>query len=373
MPGIYIHIPFCRQKCTYCDFHFSTNFNEYEKKMIHCLGKEIELRKNELKGKLSTLYFGGGTPSVTRPEYLQELMEQVRSSFELETGAEITLEANPDDMQPESVKAWKAMGINRLSIGIQSFDAGDLLWMNRAHTAEEALEAVKTAQENGISNISIDLIYGLPEMDAVRWEKQLDLALSLNVRHVSAYCLTVEPKTLLNQLVRSKKIIPSSNDMQALHFEILQRKLKDAGFIQYEISNFGLPGFFSRHNSSYWKGEHYLGIGPSAHSFDGKSRSWNIASNPVYMESVAAGQLPLQSETLSPKDRFNELLLTGLRTAWGVDLVQLADILPLTEEFKSKMEELSAQQQAYVKNTCLILSESGMLRADRIALELFAG
>ncbi|MCE3296321.1 MAG: hemW [Crocinitomicaceae bacterium] len=371
MAGIYFHIPFCKQKCTYCDFHFSTSFAAYETQMIGSMRSELEMRQNELNFPLDTIYFGGGTPSIAQMEGLEELLQSARRNFDVAADAEITLEANPDDITAETIAGWKAMGINRLSIGIQSFDAPDLLWMNRAHNVKESLDAVKIAQQGGISNISIDLIYGLPDMDADRWKKQLALALELGVKHISAYCLTVEKKTALNQLVKSKQIKPASNDMQAAHFEILQESLKQAGFVQYEVSNFGKPGFFSRHNSAYWKGEHYLGIGPSAHSFDGKSRSWNIANNRLYMQSIAKNELPLEREILEAKDRFNELLLTGLRTSWGIKLEQLANILPFSSEFERRMKELLSQQQAEIKNGHLILTETGMLYADRIALDLF--
>lgn len=371
MAGIYFHIPFCKQKCTYCDFHFSTNFSAYETEMIAAMARELEMRKTEISPQVNTIYFGGGTPSIAQAAGLAKLLESVYLHFEPGPDVEITLEANPDDIHPENVAAWKQMGINRLSIGIQSFDAPDLRWMNRAHSVEEGLNAVRIAHEGGISNISIDLIYGLPEMDAERWKKQLDLAIKLDVRHISAYCLTVEKKTALDKLVREQKISPASNDMQALHFEILQKKLQTAGFIQYEVSNFGLPGFFSRHNSSYWKGEHYLGIGPSAHSFNSESRSWNIANNRLYLQSIARNELPSESEKLKARDRFNELLLTGLRTIWGVDLEQLKNILPLSAEFERNVKKLSSAGQAHVKNGRLVLTESGMLYADRIALDFF--
>ncbi|MGV3630063.1 MAG: radical SAM family heme chaperone HemW [Bacteroidota bacterium] len=371
MAGIYFHIPFCKQKCTYCDFHFSTTFAEYETEMIRSMARELEMRKAELNLPLDTVYFGGGTPSIAQTEGLQELLHTVHRNFNLSPDAEITLEANPDDIRPETVAAWRAMGINRLSIGIQSFDAPDLEWMNRAHNVQEGLHAVQIARRGGISNISIDLIYGLPDMDAARWKKQLAMALQLGVKHISAYCLTVEKKTALDQLVRNQKIKPASNDMQAVHFEILQKTLKEAGFIQYEVSNFGIPDFFSRHNSSYWRGEHYLGIGPSAHSFDGNSRSWNIAGNRPYMQHIAENKLPVEREKLEAKDRFNELLLTGLRTIWGVDLKQLKEILEPGSEFDCKIKELSTNGQARIKNNHLLLTESGMLYADRIALDLF--
>jgi oxygen-independent coproporphyrinogen-3 oxidase len=243
MAGIYIHIPFCKQKCTYCDFHFSTSFDSYRIKMLDWMLHELELRKSELKNELiETIYFGGGTPSLLTQEEISSFIQKIRKIHSVCVNVEITLEANPDDIGEESVSSWKKVGVNRLSIGLQSFDDEDLSWMNRAHNSTESLKAVQIAQNAGIINISIDLIYGLPNMNAQRWEKQLEIAIQLNVSHISAYCLTIEEKTVLYKLVQSKKIIPSENEIQAIHFEILQDKLKKAGFIQYEISNFAKEG-----------------------------------------------------------------------------------------------------------------------------------
>ncbi len=372
MAGIYIHIPFCRQKCTYCDFHFSTSFASYRNKMLDCMLHELELRKSELKNEqIETIYFGGGTPSLLTDIEISNFIQKIRKIHSVSKNVEITLEANPDDIREESVSSWKKIGINRLSIGLQSFDDEDLSWMNRAHNSSESLKAVQIAQNAGITNISIDLIYGLPNMDALRWEKQLDLAILLNVSHISAYCLTIEEKTVLYKLVESKKIIPSENEIQAIHFEILQDKLKKAGFIQYEISNFAKEKFYSKHNSSYWKGEKYQGIGPSAHSFDRKSRSWNIANNQQYMSSLSENILPLEIEQLSDKDFFNELLLICLRTIWGVSLEKLAKIKPLSESFTLKLDHLILERKATIENNYLILSPKGMLFADDIAQDLF--
>ncbi len=372
MAGIYIHIPFCKQKCTYCDFHFSTNFSTYRTNMLDCMLKELELRSVELKDEqIETIYFGGGTPSLLNSTEILAFIEKVKSLHQVSKTAEITLEANPDDISQSSILEWKNAGINRLSIGIQSFDNEDLTWMNRAHNSDESLKAVKICQEAGISNISIDLIYGLPNMDVNRWEKQLNLAISLNVSHISAYCLTVEEKTALHKLVETKKILPAENELQALHFELLQKKLKEADFIQYEISNFGKEGFFSKHNSSYWKGEKYQGIGPSAHSFDRKTRSWNIANNPVYIKKISENILPSEIEILSNKDFFNEMLLIGLRTIWGVSLDKLNEIEPPSAIFTSKINKLLSENKAEIKNQQLILNSNGMLFADSIAQDLF--
>lgn len=371
MAGIYIHIPFCKNKCTYCDFHFSTNYKSYEASLIQALLEEMKQRAPEISESVKTIYFGGGTPSILKVEDIKKLLDFIHTCFTVEADAEITLESNPDNISRENVRAWKKIGINRLSIGVQSFDQQDLLWMNRAHNAEESKAAIRIAQENGITNLSIDLMYGLPDMDEKRWENQLNLAIQFKVSHVSAYCLTVEEKTKLKKMVLSKQIRVANNEMQAKHFEILQNKLKAAGFIQYEISNFGKENYFSQHNSSYWKGEHYLGIGPSAHSFDGKSRSWNIANNLLYLKGIEEKKRNFVTENLSPKDNFNECILTGLRTIWGVDLKKLNQISVLPESFYVKVKTLETESKAYVKNDFLILTEKGMLFADAIALDLF--
>lgn len=372
MAGIYIHIPFCKKKCSYCDFHFSTNFESYESRMIEALGKELELRKEELQNEIiETIYFGGGTPSIVGSEDLSSFLDLIAKNYKLAQELEITLEANPDDISIQNIKDWKAIGINRLSIGVQSFQDSDLQWMNRAHNAKESIESIKIAQENGINNISIDLIYGLPNMNAQVWKEQLSKAIALNVQHISAYCLTVEEKTALHHLVKTNKIQPASNEMQAEHFEVLVETLKSADFIQYEISNFGKINYFSKHNSAYWKGKKYLGIGPSAHSFNGKSRSWNISNNTLYMKGIEQNVFPCEQEELTSNDIFNELLLTGLRTIWGVSLSRLNEIKPLTENFSQKMNYLLAQHQAEIKNQHLILTNKGMLLADSIAADLF--
>lgn len=372
MAGVYIHIPFCKQKCTYCDFHFSTSYQSYREEMLDCELRELEMRKDELSGhEINTIYFGGGTPSLLSGAEIKAFIDRISNLHHLHPDAEITLESNPDDFSEEAVRTWKAAGINRLSIGIQSFDDSDLAWMNRAHSRSESLEALRLAQAAGMNNISIDLIYGLPEMDLTRWEKQLNLAIGLDVKHVSAYCLTVEQKTALDRMVRTKQLTVASNEMQGQQFEMLQEKLSAAGFVQYEISNFGKADFFSRHNSSYWKGEHYQGIGPSAHSFDTLSRSWNVSNNNLYIKQIRQGILPSEREELSAKDRFNELLLTGLRTIWGVSLTQLAQLNPLDDVFKEKVKQLLNQELAHVKKEQLILSKKGMLFADGLAQDLF--
>jgi oxygen-independent coproporphyrinogen-3 oxidase len=340
--------------------------------MIDSISFELDLRKNELENEIiESIYFGGGTPSLLTEAELILLLGIISTNFKLGENIEISLEANPDDINLEKVQDWKRAGVNRLSIGIQSFDQFDLKWMNRAHTANESLEAILLAKQGGIENISIDLIYGLPEMDDERWKKQILKALELDVKHISAYCLTVEKNTLLHKEVKNGKISPANNETQSSHFSLLQEELKKAGFIQYEISNFGKENFFSKHNSSYWKGKKYLGVGPSAHSYDVKTRSWNIANNTKYIQEIQKKVLPIEREELSKKDNFNELLLIGLRTIWGVNLEKLNNLYVLQDKFHEKIQELCQNEQGKVENNYFILTEKGMHFADGIAQDLF--
>lgn len=372
MSGIYIHIPFCKQKCTYCDFHFSTTFGSYRTEILDIMKDEISLRNGYLADReLKSIYFGGGTPSLLTKNELNGFMDRIREHFTLSVNTEITLEANPDDINENSVAEWVESGINRLSIGLQSFRAKDLQWMNRAHSVEEALECVKIAQEAGITNISVDLIYGLPELSHLEWIDHILRVIDLGVPHVSAYCLTVEERTALDKLVRDKKIIPGGEDEQSDQFLLLTEQLKNAGFLHYEISNFGKPGYEAIHNSNYWKGEHYLGIGPSAHSFDGKSRRWNIANNPLYINYFKEDGKWFEEEILSTKDQWNELILTGLRTSYGVSLSKLSAIQPIPDSFHATLEELQRNGLAVLSGDLLVLTDTGRLQADHIASELF--
>ncbi|MDD2982183.1 MAG: radical SAM family heme chaperone HemW [Crocinitomicaceae bacterium] len=376
MAGIYIHIPFCKQKCTYCDFHFSTTYQAYEQEMIDSFVKEIELRKAYLAGQtVETIYFGGGTPSLLNQEQLTTILTAVRENLTCSESPEITLEANPDDITAEKANAWKMAGVNRLSVGIQSFDDCDLKWMNRAHDSQQALNCLPIAQEAGIKNISLDLIYGLPDLDNERWKKQIEKAVSLGATHISAYCLTIEKKTALHQLVQQKKLIPAENEQQSEQFEILIKTLKGHGFDHYEISNFALPGFISKHNSNYWRGISYLGVGPSAHSYNGKSRSWNISNNPNYIKFLQKETFETfdwyEEEHLTPENIFNESLLIGLRTSWGVDLTALNAVLELDFKFNEKVDHYKAKGWMFESNEHLILTESGRHWADAIAEDFF--
>lgn len=322
MAGIYIHIPFCKQACHYCDFHFSTS-TAYKAEMILALAKELELRKSELNNQtVNTIYFGGGTPSVLDCAEIQLLIDAVYTYYAVAENPEITLEANPDDLSEVKIIELSQTPINRLSIGIQSFFEEDLKLMNRAHNAQEAENCLQTATCY-FDNLSVDLIYGIPGLSKERWLQNIQKVLSYSIPHISCYALTVEDKTALASFVAKGKI-PAPDEVEALqHFEILVKTLTEKGFIQYELSNFGKEGFFSENNTNYWQGEKYIGIGPSAHSFDGQFRSWNIANNPLYIKSLKNNELPSEKEKLSKTDRYNEYIMTGLRTQWGVSIPKI--------------------------------------------------
>ncbi|WP_224487745.1 radical SAM family heme chaperone HemW [Robertkochia flava] len=380
MAGIYIHIPFCRQACHYCDFHFSTSM-KHKEEMIAALLTELELRKEELGGEtVETIYFGGGTPSRLQPKELHRLITGVYEHFPVAESIELTIEVNPDDLVETDtenlLQEYKNIGVNRLSIGIQSFREEDLRLMNRAHNAKEALKCLKVATKH-FDNISIDLIYGIPGLSDAAWKENIETALSFNIPHISSYALTVEPKTALEHFIKKGVIEDPSDEQAAAQFALLTAALKDHGFVHYELSNFGKPGYFSLNNSAYWQGKKYLGIGPSAHSYDGVTRSWNIASNPKYIKSLASRQLPLERETLTSKDRYNEYLMTGLRTIWGVSLDRISrDFGP------SFMDYLLEQSTAHRRDGFLIITDEdgeqilkttpkGKFLADGLASDLF--
>lgn len=369
MSGIYLHIPFCRKRCTYCDFHFSTTFESYRSALLEALRLEIQLRAPELQGTVQTVYFGGGTPSLLSTDELSELLAVLRANCVLDSHAEITLEANPEDINETNLIAWRQLGINRLSIGIQTLSDQTLSWMNRAHGVQEALLAVKLAQKIGFDNISVDLIYGLPNLDLPQWEQTIEQVLNLDVQHLSAYCLTVEPKTALNHLVRKKKLQPADETQQSEQFLRLLALANDKGFEQYEISNFSLPGFHSRHNSSYWAFKPYIGLGPSAHSFDGKVRRWNIRNNTAYLKGVGKNENWFEVESLSANERRNEQILLGLRTKWGLDTTSLTS--GWTQKENAQIEEFARLGWLNLDQQKIILTDSGKLHADGIAAELF--
>ncbi len=374
MAGIYLHIPFCKQACNYCNFHFSTSLR-LKDDMVNAIIKEISLNKNYLQGQtIETVYFGGGTPSLLSAAELMRIWDALERNFPDQYLKEITLEANPDNLTPEYIKALRSTPINRLSIGIQSFHDKDLQYMNRAHNAGEADYAVKAAQDKGFENISIDLIYGTPTMDDKGWIENINKAIALKVPHISSYSLTVEPKTALAHAIEKGKSREPDNAQTAAQFEQLMLRLNEAGYDHYEISNFALPGKYALHNTNYWKGKHYLGLGPSAHSFNTYSHQWNVANNPQYLCSILKeGKVPFEVETLSFEDRFNEYIMTSLRTMWGADLDYIekqfgGDVLSsLTDQGK----EYEAKGWMEITPTHMILTSAGKLFADRIASELF--
>ncbi|RYM35422.1 radical SAM family heme chaperone HemW [Brumimicrobium glaciale] len=371
MAGIYIHIPFCKQKCTYCDFHFSTTFTAYREKMIEAIVEELKTRVNYLgKQTISTLYFGGGTPSLLTQEELKLIVETVHQNYRVEPEIEFTLEANPDDITIEQLLMWKAEGVNRLSIGLQSFLQEDLDWMNRAHSAEESVSAVKLAKEHGFS-LTVDLIYGLPNRTNFDWEYNIEKLVALSPDHISAYCLTVEKRTALYKLIEKGDLPEVGEDDQSEQFEILVRKMKESGYQQYEISNFAKEEAYSQHNSNYWRGVNYLGIGPSAHSFDGESRRWNVSNNPQYIKGVEEKTNYFEEEILTPKDMFNELLLTGLRTKWGVNLELLSFKHCPSKQFYKQLDSFKEFELVNEEEGVLYLTEKGKLQADHIAAMLF--
>lgn len=373
MAGIYIHIPFCKQACHYCDFHFSTSLNNKDA-LVDALCKEIELQKDYLvEETLSTIYFGGGTPSLLNVTDLDRIFNAIGKYFTIAPNAEITLEANPDDLSKQKTDELKASGINRLSIGIQSFIDEHLILMNRSHTSAQAVNAVKNAQKSGIQNISIDLIYGLPDLSPDKWKQNLEKAFSLNVPHLSAYCLTVEKKTALNKFVQAKTIILPEEPIVLEQFDTLMTEAGKHNFIHYEISNFCKENMFSRHNSSYWKSDSYLGIGPSAHSYNGSSRQWNIANNALYIKGIHASESVFEKEILTDANRFNEYIMTRLRTIWGIDLKFIEAtfgkniLAKMTERAKEYIDAGFMEQN----KENVTLTVKGKFLADKIASDLF--
>ena len=319
MAGIYLHIPFCKQACSYCDFHFSTALKK-KKELLTCMEKELVLRKSELQNKpIETIYFGGGTPSLLSTQEIRSLVQTIQQHFTVIEHPEITLEANPDDLTEAKIIELAESPVNRLSIGVQSFFEDDLKLMNRAHNANEAKNCLSFATRY-FDNITVDLIYGVPKMTNERWRENLQTLFDFGINHISSYALTVEPKTALESFIRKGTYTDVDEKVARAHFEILVAETEKQGFVHYEISNFGKPNYFSKHNASYWQGKQYLGVGPSAHSFNTTHRSWNIANNAKYIKSLKEDVLPSESEELSVHDRFNEYVMTGLRTIWGVSL-----------------------------------------------------
>jgi oxygen-independent coproporphyrinogen-3 oxidase len=372
MSGIYIHIPFCKQACHYCDFHFSTSMKKKEE-MVLALAKEIQMRKSESGNeKVETIYFGGGTPSVLTSDEINFLIASVYEHYTVSENPEITLEANPDDLSAERIIELSKSKINRLSIGIQSFFEDDLLMMNRAHNSAEAKKCLAEAKQY-FDNISIDLIYGVPGMSNEKWKKNIETALSFGIPHISSYALTVEPKTALKKLIQTGKVAEPKDETAQEHFAILVETLEANAFIHYELSNFGKANYFSKNNSAYWLGKKYIGIGPSAHSYDGISRSWNVSNNSLYLKSIQEDKLPNEIEILSITDRYNEYIMTGLRTIWGVSLERIR-----TEFGQTYLDYLMKQAQKFlddgllfIENAILKPTPKGKFLTDGIASDLF--
>lgn len=373
MPGIYLHIPFCKQACHYCDFHFSTSLKHIDA-MQAALLREIQLRKSYLaEEKIASIYFGGGTPSLFPATYIRDLIREIEKHFELDSDLEITLEANPDDIDQKSLAAWIAAGVNRLSIGVQSFVDRDLQWMNRAHQANQAIDCIRRAQDMGIENISIDLIYGTPNLTDKEWIYNLSKAFELGVPHISSYALTVEGNTALGNWVNKGKMPAMDEEQAANQFEILMDEMQNAGFEHYEISNFCKPGFESKHNSSYWEGKKYLGIGPAAHSFNKESRSWNPRNNHAYIDALMRDTSPLETEILSLENRINEYLMVTLRTSKGIDANYYEQEFG-SENWGILLEKMQAHISAgniNAEHPRYFCSNKGKLFADAIASELF--
>lgn len=341
--------------------------------MITSLISEIALRKDYLNGAtVNTIYFGGGTPSLLTETEISLLLAAISSTFNCADELEITLEANPDDITPTSLERWKAANINRLSIGLQSFKPSDLAWMNRAHTAEESEKCVLLAKQAGFEHLTVDLMYGLPGLTDDEWRNHIQKVVDMGVNHISAYCLTIEEKTPLKKWVQHGKIAPSTEEEQSYQFMILLELLEENGFQQYEISNFARAGHESKHNSNYWKGAHYLGIGPSAHSFNGSTRSWNVAHNRNYMQGISLGSPSSETEVLSAKDQFNERILTGLRTIYGVSIPELNQLHPVPTKILDIAASFIYHEWMELKNgDTWVLTREGKLRADYIASQLF--
>ncbi|MFN7098928.1 MAG: radical SAM family heme chaperone HemW [Flavobacterium sp.] len=372
MSGIYIHIPFCKQACHYCDFHFSTSMKKKDA-MVLALAKEIQMRKTEFQNHIvETIYFGGGTPSVLTSDEINFLINEVYANFKVIENPEITLEANPDDLSEERIIELSKSKINRLSIGIQSFFEEDLQLMNRAHNSAEAKKCLQIATQY-FDNISLDLIYGIPNMSNEKWGQNIDTALSFGIPHISSYALTVEPKTALKKLIQTGEIAAPKDEVAEAHFMILVDKLEANGFVHYELSNFGKPDYFSKNNSAYWLGKKYIGIGPSAHSYDGVSRSWNIANNTLYLKGIGEDTLPNEVEVLSVADRYNEYIMTGLRTIWGValDRIETEFGSEYLSYLKKQTQKFLDDDLVFIENNILKPTAKGKFLTDGIASDLF--
>lgn len=375
MAGIYIHIPFCRQACSYCNFHFSTTLH-LKTKLLAALNQEIELTKKTSPSAeiINTVYFGGGTPSLLSVTELTELLNNIRNLFTINPDAEITIEANPDDINPAMLLDLLSIGFNRLSLGVQSFNDAELKWMNRAHNAAQSMQSIQDIIAAGFINLSVDLIYGSPLLSNEDFIKNVEIVLNKNIPHLSAYALTVEPKTALHKMISLNKSTPVDEEKQAAQFDILVAMMQAAGYEQYEISNFAKPGFRSRHNSSYWQGKRYYGFGPAAHSYDGKNiRRWNIANNALYIKSLEKKIIPFEEETLTTVQRLNETIMIALRTMEGLDIEKIKNKFGkrYSETILNNAVKYINDKKLVIHNSNLILTKEGKFFADGIAADLF--
>ncbi len=373
MAGIYIHIPFCKSKCAYCNF-FSlaseSKINDY----VEALKKEIVLRKNYLGGEtVKTIYFGGGTPSLLSVKNIEEILELLNKNYEIVSSPEITLEINPDTIDREKMSSLKKIGVNRKSVGIQSFDDEDLRYLGRRHDSRHAMQVLEDLKQTDFEKITLDLIYGMPTLTEEKWNKNLDIFFSTGITHLSAYALTVEPKTILGQRIEKGELQSVSEEETIRHYNILVERTKGNGFEHYEISNFAKEGFRSQHNSIYWRDEKYLGLGPSAHSYDGKSRQWNISNLTKYIQLVGDAELFYEKEILSTEDKFNEYVMTSLRTSWGCDIEKIERDYgkSYAHHFLKNIKKYLENGEMLKENNTYSLSEEGKLFADGIAADLF--
>ena len=371
MSGFYVHVPFCKKKCSYCDFHFSTRFEGYREEMIASIGQEIIERKREYPSPLKSIYFGGGTPSLLTSKELSFLIKTIQENYIIDSSVEVTLEANPEDVSPENLLLWANIGFNRLSVGLQSFKGIDLKWMNRGHSAQEALSCISLAKSAGFNDISVDLMYGLPGLKKEEWVTHLKTVINAGVSHVSAYCLTVEKGTLLSAEVKKGKRSIPEDDIIEEQYLLLVSFLKENGFDQYEVSNFAKKERYSKHNSSYWKGISYIGVGPSAHSFKEGYRRWNVSNNSLYIKAFKEKKLYHEEEFLSHEEKWNELFLTGLRTKWGVSKSQITSFGGLTKKERVVLNQYILDGKLEEGPTQIVLSDSGFLFADAIAKDFF--
>ncbi len=377
MAGIYIHIPFCKQACNYCNFHFSTSL-QLKDELIAAMIKEIHLvtekaNHSSEKELCETIYFGGGTPSLLSIKELNNILASLFSKFEIAKDAEITLEANPDDITAEKLQLWKKAGINRLSVGVQSFLDQELVWMNRAHSSADSLRCIDEIKNAGFSDYSIDLIYGSPLLNNQDWLNTIDTVINKNIPHISCYALTVEPKTALHKMIAQNKKESVDAEKQAEQFVLLMNQMEQAGYEHYEISNFSKPGRRSKHNSSYWQGKKYYGFGPAAHSYDGIKRKWNVSNNALYIQSLKKNSIPSEEETLTSTQSINEYIMTSLRTLEGLDLEKINSLFGTNHvnQLLNASKIYIQSEKIIQQNNRLILTKQGKLFADGIAADLF--